>query len=82
MTLIQVWQVFERSSRSGSIHEDEQRGSGLAHYLEHLVSGGTTSKRSEKRYRKLLAECGGASNAYTTLDHTTVIYTPQQKSYH
>lgn len=56
--------------RSGSIHEAGHYGSGLAHYLEHLVSGGTTTKRSEKEYRDLVAQCGGASNAYTTLDHT------------
>jgi len=66
--------------RSGSIHEAGHYGSGLAHYLEHLVSGGSTTIRTESEYRNLVAQCGGATNAYTTLDHTAYyIHTTHEK---
>jgi zinc protease len=56
--------------KAGSIYEDEFLGCGISHYLEHLVSGGTTHKRSEEDARQMLSEIGGASNAYTTSGHT------------
>jgi len=57
--------------KTGSIDEAPYLGSGLSHYLEHLVAGGTTSKRPESEYKQLIAKLGGAYNAYTTLDHTS-----------
>ncbi len=57
--------------KTGSIDEAPYLGSGLSHYLEHLVAGGSTSKRSEDEYKRLIANLGGAYNAYTTLDHTS-----------
>ena len=56
--------------KTGSIHEQTQLGSGLSHYLEHILSGGSTSKHTESFYRNQLSFIGGASNAYTTTDHT------------
>jgi zinc protease len=56
--------------RAGSIDEGALLGSGASHYLEHLVAGGTTSKRSEDEYKRSIALLGGAFNAYTTVDHT------------
>lgn len=57
--------------RTGSIDEvGSNSGSGLAHYLEHLLAGGSTRKRTESAYRDGLALMGGASNAFTTYDHT------------
>lgn len=56
--------------KTGSIHEDNYLGHGISHYLEHLVAGGTTSKKTEDDYIKLLSLMGGVSNAYTTTDHT------------
>ena len=56
--------------RTGSLFEGQWMGAGLSHYLEHLVSGGTTKMHSEKKYQTLISELGGASNAYTTYDHT------------
>ena len=32
--------------KTGSIHEDEYLGKGLSHYLEHIVSGGSTKSHS------------------------------------
>lgn len=57
--------------KAGSIDENSLLGSGASHYLEHLVAGGTTSKRSEDDYKSKIALLGGAFNAYTTLDHTS-----------
>jgi len=52
--------------RTGSMNEGELLGSGVSHVLEHVVSGGTTSKRTEEEYKGLLARIGGRSNAATS----------------
>jgi len=56
--------------KAGSINEDEYFYGGLSHYLEHIVSGGTTSKLTEEEIKGLLRSMGGASNAYTSYDRT------------
>ena len=56
--------------KAGSIHEDEFLGHGISHYLEHIVSGGSTDMHSEEAYIKTLSLLGGVNNAYTTTDHT------------
>ena len=55
---------------TGSINEAPLLGSGLSHYLEHLVAGGETTLHPESYYESSVARMGGASNAYTTHDHT------------
>jgi zinc protease len=60
-------QVFVRT---GSIHEQEYLGSGISHFFEHIIHGGTTTARSEAESRTLLEAIGNNSNAYTTTDHT------------
>jgi zinc protease len=55
---------------AGSIYEDEYLGYGISHYCEHLVSGGTTHRRTEAEAQRMLRAIGGAANAYTTSDHT------------
>jgi zinc protease len=55
--------------KTGSIYEGERMGGGLSHYLEHVVSGGTTSKITEAQIKERLQAIGGASNAYTSYDH-------------
>lgn len=60
-------QVFVRT---GSIHEQEYLGSGISHFFEHILFGGTTANRSEEATRELLEALGNQSNAYTTTDHT------------
>ena len=57
--------------RAGSINESLFYGAGASHYLEHLLAGGSTSKRSEDQYKALISMFGGAFNAYTTADHTS-----------
>jgi zinc protease len=56
--------------RTGSIYEQEFLGSGISHFFEHIIHGGTTTTRSEAESRKLLEAIGNNSNAYTTTDHT------------
>ncbi len=56
--------------KTGSIYEGRNVGAGLTHFLEHVVSGGTTTQRSEKENNKILEELGGNTNAYTSYDRT------------
>jgi zinc protease len=56
--------------RTGSIYEQEYLGSGISHFFEHIIHGGTTSTRSEAESRRLLEAMDNNSNAYTTVDHT------------
>ena len=60
----QVW------IKTGSIFEGKDLSAGLTHYLEHIVSGGATKKRSEEQNKELLRQLGGATNAYTSFDRT------------
>lgn len=55
---------------TGSAYEGRHLGAGLSHVLEHVVAGGTTSKRSEEEIRKIIDTFGGATNAYTSNDLT------------
>jgi predicted Zn-dependent peptidase len=54
--------------KTGSVFEQEHNGKGLSHFLEHLVSGGTTSTRTEAENNKLLGQIGASTNAATSLD--------------
>lgn len=56
--------------KTGSIHEDQYLNGGLSHYLEHVVSGGTTARFHEDEAKAILQSIGGASNAYTSYDRT------------
>jgi len=59
------------SVRAGTIYEGEYLGSGIAHLTEHIVSGGSTRKRTEAQSEKILDAIGGVSNAYTSRDYIT-----------
>lgn len=56
--------------KTGSIWEGKDLSGGLTHFLEHIVSGGATRKRTEEQNRDLLRKLGGATNAYTSYDRT------------
>jgi zinc protease len=60
---VQVW------VKTGSIHEDSLIGSGLSHYLEHMLFKGT-SRRDGKSISREVHALGGSINAYTTFDRT------------
>ncbi|MCS7236776.1 MAG: insulinase family protein [Thermoguttaceae bacterium] len=55
---------------TGSAFEGKHLGAGISHVLEHVVSGGTTTRRSEKEIEQIIDSIGGASNAFTSLDVT------------
>lgn len=60
---VQIW------VGSGSIHEDECLGSGLSHYIEHMIFKGTPTRKVGE-IAKSIHDLGGELNAYTTLDRT------------
>ncbi|MEX2382069.1 MAG: pitrilysin family protein, partial [Opitutales bacterium] len=55
--------------KTGSIHEGEFLGSGLSHFLEHMLFKGTR-KREGAEIASHVQEHGGNMNAYTTFDRT------------
>ncbi len=60
---VQVW------VKTGSIHEGQWLGSGISHYLEHMLFKGT-ARRTFKDISKEVQAHGGTINAYTTFDRT------------
>lgn len=60
---VQLW------VKTGSIHEGENLGSGLSHFLEHMLFKGT-EKRAGREISSLVQANGGTINAYTTFDRT------------
>ncbi|MEE9527400.1 MAG: pitrilysin family protein, partial [Syntrophobacteria bacterium] len=56
--------------KTGSIDEGKYFFGGLSHYLEHVVSGGSTASFTETEAQNTLKLLGGASNAYTGYDQT------------
>jgi zinc protease len=54
---------------TGSIHEDRLLGSGLSHFLEHMVFKGTRDFSAEELADTVQA-AGGHWNAYTSFDRT------------
>ncbi|MBN2474596.1 MAG: insulinase family protein [Pirellulales bacterium] len=57
-------------NNTGSAFEGRYLGAGLSHVLEHVVSGGTTSRRTEKEIEKIIDTFGGATNAFTSTSLT------------
>lgn len=51
---------------TGSAFEGRYLGAGLSHVLEHVVSGGTTTRRTEKQIEQIIDTFGGATNAFTS----------------
>ncbi len=60
---VQVW------VHTGSIHENEWLGSGLSHFLEHMIFKGTAT-RGPNEIARAVQEAGGYINAYTSFDRT------------
>lgn len=60
---VQVW------VKTGSVHEGGLIGSGLSHYLEHLLFKGT-GRRDGKAISREVHAMGASINAYTTFDRT------------
>jgi zinc protease len=60
---VQIW------VKTGSIHEGDNLGAGLSHYLEHMLFKGST-RRSGREFSREVQARGGYINAYTTFDRT------------
>lgn len=60
---VQVW------VKTGSIYEKEYLGTGISHYLEHMLFKGT-EKRNYQEIAEDVQKVGGNINAYTTFDRT------------
>ena len=58
---------------TGGAFEGRYLGAGLSHVLEHVVSGGSTTRRTEKEIEQIIDTFGGATNAYTA-SHLTAYY--------
>ena len=54
---------------AGSIHEADNLGGGLSHFLEHMVFKGTPT-RGPAQVSQEIADAGGELNAYTSNDRT------------
>ena len=55
--------------RTGSIQEGRWLGSGLSHFLEHMLFKGTV-KRGPQEFARGIQERGGYINAYTSFEQT------------
>jgi len=66
--------------KTGAMMEGKLLGAGVSHYLEHVVSGGTTSKRTEEEYAALSSRIGAIENAYTT-DRVTTFHMTANRAY-
>ncbi len=60
---VQVW------VKTGSVHEGRLLGSGISHFVEHMLFKGTPTRRGKEISREV-HEAGGYINAYTTFDRT------------
>ena len=64
--------------RTGSAQEGRWEGSGISHYLEHMVFKGT-GRFTNRELTETVHRSGGNSNAYTTFDRTVYhIDAPQE----
>ena len=64
----------EIAVRAGSKH-DPADGTGLAHYLEHMLFMGSTKYPIENQYDSFLSKHSGSDNAYTECEHTVYYLT-------
>jgi zinc protease len=55
---------------TGSAFEGRYLGAGVSHVLEHVVSGGTTTRRTEEEIETIIDRFGGAKNAFTSTGMT------------
>lgn len=65
--------------KAGSIMEAEFMGSGVSHYIEHMLFKGTKKRKAGEISRQIRG-LGGVLNAYTTYDRTVYHVTVPSKS--
>ncbi len=62
----------------GSIHEGKYLGTGMSHFIEHVIDDGT-ERRTRAEIDNLIEEMGNSSNAYTTKDHVQYYITTSRQ---
>ena len=62
---VQIW------IGTGSIHEGDNLGAGLSHYVEHMIFKGTPTRKVGDITREI-SDAGGRINAYTTFDRVVM----------
>ena len=60
---------FQAYVKVGSIYEGKHLGTGISHFIEHVIDDGT-ERRTREEIDNLVEAMGNASNAYTTKDHS------------
>ncbi len=66
--------------KTGSLNEGKYLSSGISHYLEHIVSGGSTKFKTEEEYQQEEKEMGAITNAFTN-QNTTCFHMIADKQY-
>jgi len=66
--------------KTGAVNEGKYLGTGISHYLEHVVAGGTTTKHTEEEYKQMGKQMGAIVNAYTSYN-ATAYYIIADKKY-
>ncbi|HNX05631.1 MAG TPA: insulinase family protein, partial [Opitutales bacterium] len=75
LAAVQLW------VKTGSIHESPYLGSGMSHYLEHMLFKGT-ARRSAPELTAAVQAVGGDINAYTTFDRTVYHIEAPSEGFH
>ena len=76
-----ITSVWAYVQKTGSQNEGRWLGTGISHYVEHLVCGGTTPTRGKEQTREIIDSLGGAMNAFTGKAITSYyINAPAQKA--
>lgn len=60
---------------------DPKEYPGMAHFLEHMLFMGTKAYPSENAFSEFIAQHGGISNAYTSLDRTVYSFTSNHDAF-
>ncbi len=66
--------------KTGSF-EDTEETPGIAHFLEHMLFLGTKKYPQESGYQHFIAENGGLTNAFTTNDFTSYLFTVNNNAF-
>ena len=75
----------QESAAALSVHigswSDPKEYPGMAHFLEHMLFMGTNAYPDENAFSQFIAEHGGSSNAYTSLDRTVYSFTSNHEAF-
>ncbi|MCD6506850.1 insulinase family protein [Candidatus Poribacteria bacterium] len=66
--------------RAGSIYEGKYLGTGVSHFVEHVIGTGTVT-RNRREIDRLIELMGNIANAYTSRDHTKYYHTVPSKHF-